>query len=105
MNSDELARKFRALANAHRIEIFTYLGAECFPGMPSTENEMRTTVGDLAARLDIAPSTVSHHLRELREAGLIRMRRRGQNVECWVEPAVLREMSGFFEQWLPSEMH
>jgi ArsR family transcriptional regulator len=35
-------------------------------------------VGDLAARLDIAPSTVSHHLKELARAGIVRRERDGR---------------------------
>jgi ArsR family transcriptional regulator len=46
--------------------------------------------------LGIVPSTVSHHIKELRRAGLIRMERRGQKIECWVDPEVLKELAGFF---------
>jgi DNA-binding transcriptional ArsR family regulator len=42
-------------------------------------------VSDLGKGLEIDPSTVSHHIRELRQAGLIRMERRGKNMLCWVD--------------------
>lgn len=37
-------------------------------------------VGDLAAAVDMSPSSVSHHLRVLRQARLIRYRRAGREV-------------------------
>jgi ArsR family transcriptional regulator len=53
-------------------------------------------VGELAQDLEIVPSTVSHHIKELYRAGLIRMQRKGQNVECWIDPEVLKDLKRFF---------
>lgn len=58
-------------------------------------DEARRYVGELGEELKIAPSTVSHHIKELRQAGIIVVERRGKNIECWVnEEAVeaLREL-------------
>ncbi|MFZ4452616.1 ArsR/SmtB family transcription factor [Salibacterium aidingense] len=88
---------FKALSNPHRLQIFLYLANHCFPGELSTEEEMRTSVGELGEGLGIAPSTVSHHLKELRQAGLIRMERSGKNIECWVEPETLDHLVHFFQ--------
>ena len=57
--------------------------------MAVSEPEARRFVGQLGAELDIAPSTLSHHIKELRQAGLIRMERRGKNIECWVDGEAL----------------
>jgi len=61
---------------------------------------MSRCVGDLAQELDIAPSTVSHHLKELTHAGLIATERCGREIRCWVEPDVLRELGGFFTNFI-----
>ena len=45
----------------------------------------------------MAPSTLSHHLKELRIAGLLRMEKQGKYVDCWVEPDVLIKLSRFFQ--------
>jgi ArsR family transcriptional regulator len=53
-------------------------------------------VGDIGKDLDIVPSTVSHHIKELRQVGLIKTQRRGQNIECWVDSEILEELKYFF---------
>ena len=49
---------------------------------------MRACVGELGDGLELAPSTVSHHLKELRRAG--------QHVECWANPDALERLAEFF---------
>jgi arsenite methyltransferase len=95
--SEELAAQFRALSNPHRLAVFRRLSTCCPPGTACTVDEAtRVCVGDLGADLDIAPSTVSHHLKELAQAGLVRRERRGRTIECWVEPEVLERLATFF---------
>jgi len=96
-----LAEQFQALGNRHRLEIFEYLARNCCIGTTTSDERMVATVGKLASMLTIAPSTVSHHLKELRTAGLIAMDRNGQERECWVEPDVLQRLGGFFSQLIP----
>lgn len=91
------AERFKALSNPHRLALFQRLCSCCAPGtLCNTDEAMRFCVGDLGEGLDIAPSTLSHHLKELHRAGLIMMQRNGKNVECWVEPTTLQELAGFF---------
>ena len=85
-----LAEMFKALGNPHRLAVFLRLASCCPPGaMAVSEPEARRFVGQLGAELDIAPSTLSHHIKELRQAGLIRMERQGKNIECWVDEEAL----------------
>ena len=94
---------FGALSNQHRLAIFLRLEATCLEDCSCTPDAtLSTCVGDLGSELNIAPSTVSHHLKELHRSGLIRMERRGQKVECWVSPDILEALSKFFNS--PSEM-
>ncbi|MFC1865347.1 ArsR/SmtB family transcription factor [Chloroflexota bacterium] len=55
-------------------------------------------VGALGRDLAVSPSTVSHHLKELSNSGLIIMTRRGQNVECRVNLEVLKSLTVFFQE-------
>ncbi len=86
---------FKALANPHRLKIFMRLAECCCAELGCTPGE-GTSVGDLGKGVGVVPSTVSHHLKELRRAGLIQMSRCGKSVMCWVEPQVLDSLSGFF---------
>lgn len=91
------AERFKALSNPHRLALFQRLCNCCVPGTVCSPDEaIRFCVGDLGEGLNIAPSTLSHHLKELHRAGLIMMQRNGKNVECWVEPNTLQELVGFF---------
>src|SRR5436853_2129338 len=63
---EELAARFKALADPARVAIVNRLAAAD-----------EVCVCDLNAALDLAQPTVSHHLRVLREAGLVESSRRG----------------------------
>ncbi len=64
--AEELARRFKALADPTRVAIVNRLagaGEVC--------------VCELVEEFDLSQPTISHHLRILREAGLVEARRRG----------------------------
>lgn len=62
----------------------------------SKDGQICACVGDLSKGLNIGMSTVSHHIKELRRAGLIRVERRGQKVECSVERSAVVELADYF---------
>ena len=95
---DRFSEIFKALSNPNRLKIFLRLVSCCVPGTVwSFEAKGITCVGEVAKDLEIVPSTVSHHIKELRQAGLIKMKRSGQKIECWVDPEALKELEGFFQ--------
>jgi ArsR family transcriptional regulator len=97
-NVEKFSEIFKALSNPNRLKIFLRLVSCCVPGTVwSFEAHESTCVGDVAKDLDIVPSTVSHHIRELRQAGLIKMKRSGQKIECWVDPEALKNLEVFFQ--------
>lgn len=96
-DAERFAACFRALSNPHRLRLFLRLAACLPPGAACADRDMRRCVGEIGHDLGIVPSTVSHHLKELRQAGLVHMERRGQSIECWVEPETLRELIAFFD--------
>jgi ArsR family transcriptional regulator len=94
---ERFAEVFKALSNPNRLKIFQRLASCCKPGTISVIDTCETAcVGELGRELDIVPSTVSHHIKELRQAGLIRTRRRGQRIECWIDPGVVEQLRRFF---------
>lgn len=87
---------FKALGNHHRLAIFHRLTTCCSPGTVCNLEAVSYNVGQLGEGLDIAPSTLSHHLKELHRAGLIEMERQGKQVKCWIDPAILERLADFF---------
>jgi DNA-binding transcriptional ArsR family regulator len=96
INNMPLDGMFKALSNPHRLALFYRLMNCCAPGTKCGVEAERFCVGELGEGLAIAPSTLSHHLKELHRAGLIQMERRGKHVECWLERKVLDQLSDFF---------
>jgi DNA-binding transcriptional ArsR family regulator len=60
-----------ALAQENRLDVFRLL-VQAGPG--------GLAAGDVADRLEIAPATLSFHLAQLRQAGLLSMRRDGRSL-------------------------
>lgn len=99
LNNDNAfyADVFKALSNPHRLAIYQRLLSCCQPGTVCGSDEIESyCVGDLGEGLNIAPSTLSHHIKELHRAGLIQMQRRGQRIDCWVDPQVVESLNYFF---------
>lgn len=67
----QVALRLKALADPARVKIMSYL-------LSSASGE--EIGGDLAKALNLTESTISHHLTQLRRAGLVESDRRGMNV-------------------------
>ena len=95
-NIEEFSEMFKALSNPNRLKIFMRLTGTVTSINPGTGEAGCACVGELGQDLGIVPSTISHHIKELRQAGLIRMERRGQKIECFIDPATLTALKEFF---------
>ena len=93
-NTLMMANKFKALSNPTRLRLFLELTQCCKVGEAC---DVQRCVGELASIVDIAPSTLSHHLKELNQAGLVNMERIGKNRMCSVDVKVLDKLSDYFK--------
>jgi DNA-binding transcriptional ArsR family regulator len=84
---DGLSRVFAALADPTRRAILARLA------------EGEATVNELAAPFSISLQAVSKHLKVLEAAGLITRGRDAQWRPCRLEPAPLREVAAWTEQY------
>jgi ArsR family transcriptional regulator, arsenate/arsenite/antimonite-responsive transcriptional repressor len=80
---DELAARFKALADPTRVAIVNRLaGAD------------EVCVCDLNAAFDLSQPTISHHLKILREAGLVDSTRRGTWAFYRLVPEAIESLRG-----------
>ena len=79
-----LARVFKALGDPVRLRLVSLIGAH---------QGGEACVCELTTAFDLSQPTISHHLRVLREAGIIDGERRGTWVYYWLVPAVLERMA------------
>ncbi|MFD7942752.1 ArsR/SmtB family transcription factor [Streptomyces sp. NPDC059744] len=84
----DLARMFKALSDPVRLRLLSLIAShECG----------EACVCDLTGPFDVSQPTISHHLKVLREAGLVGSERRGTWVYYWVLPAALAQLSSLLQ--------
>jgi ArsR family transcriptional regulator, arsenate/arsenite/antimonite-responsive transcriptional repressor len=84
----DLARGFKALGDPVRLRLLSLIAARAGG---------EVCVCDLTDAFEVTGPTISHHLRVLREAGLIDCERRGSWVYYWIVPAALAAMSALLD--------
>ncbi|APE11122.1 metalloregulator ArsR/SmtB family transcription factor [Rhodococcus pyridinivorans] len=80
----DLARMFKALGDPVRLRMLSLVASHAGG---------EACVCDISGSFDLSQPTISHHLRVLREAGLLECERRGTWVYYWVVPVALRQLS------------
>ena len=80
----DLARMFRALGDPVRLQLLSRVASHAGG---------EACVCDLSVGLDLSQPTISHHLKVLREAGLLECERRGTWVYYRVVPSALAQLS------------
>ena len=79
-----LARMFKALGDPVRLRLLSRVASHAGG---------EACVCDLSVGLDLTQPTISHHLRVLRESGLLQCERRGTWVYYWVVTSALAQLS------------
>jgi ArsR family transcriptional regulator len=106
MSNQELSLIFKALGDLTRLGIFQALrccAEQAGSGVAvDEEGQVRPagslSVGEVCCRIGGSNSTISHHLKELRLAGLIRMEKRGRWIYCSINPQALESIQAFLEE-------
>ena len=80
----DLARMFKALGDPVRLQLLSRVASHAGG---------EACVCDLSVGLDLSQPTISHHLKVLRETGLLRCERRGTWVYYWVVASALAQLS------------
>lgn len=95
MNTTELAKIFKALSHPKRLELYLNIvqqnetnfkaGCGCF-------------VSDMIYSLKLGAPAISHHIKELENAGLILTERRGKYLHVIAQVQTLKDVECFFVQ-------
>ncbi len=97
---ENLSQAFKALGHPHRLALIRRLidQAVTCETPPEEADALGTSCcdfGELADEIGVGKSTVSHHLKVLRQAGLIERERDGRQVRCSVNADRLEELRSF----------
>ncbi len=89
----EATRFLTALGDPVRLQVLHRLG----------EADGRANVGDIAANFRVSRPAISHHLKVLKDAGMVDSEKIGQEVYYWIERDRildgLRELADMAERW------
>ena len=80
------AQRFAALGNALRLDVFRLVIASGDQGIPA---------GQIASELEVPASTLSSHLKNLQQVGLLTSRRDQQKLIYAVNQEVVRELIAY----------
>jgi len=89
---DTLARMFKALGNPNRLKLFMNLLEESKLDLAKGRTHDCFLVKLLGGLGEIGAPTVSHHVKELSDAGLIQTQREGKQLICSVDPDGLEQL-------------
>ncbi len=81
--AESVAKVFKALGDPARLRLLSLI----------TSAAGEVCVCDLTPAFDLSQPTISHHLKVLRDAGLVECQRRGTWVYYWARPESLRYLS------------
>jgi DNA-binding transcriptional ArsR family regulator len=84
---------FKVLADESRLALLLMLNQDCgcAHGCEVGGEQAQRTLADAGRRLGISMPTVSHHLKQLRRAGLITCVRSGRRVQCTIDLEPLQQ--------------
>ncbi len=88
--AQQLAHMFKALGHPVRLQMVDLLSR--FGG--------KVCVCDIESQFDLTQPTISHHLKALREAGVVDYEMRGLWVYYFVRPAQLQQLRALVGEWI-----
>ena len=89
-NEELVVQQLAALAQSTRLNLFRELIKVCDCG-----DDSGLAAGELAKRMQLAPPTLSFHLKELTRAGLVKSKKMGRSIIYSVDHVSIRSLIDF----------
>lgn len=89
----DIAPLFKALGDPVRLRLVSMIASQA-----------EACVCDLTGAFDVSGPTISHHLKVLREAGLVDCERRGTWVYYWLRPEAVRRLGTLLDLGEPARV-
>lgn len=90
MDTQNMAKVFKALSNPNRLELYLQIVKK---QETSYKTECGCFINEITKSLNIGAPTVSHHLKELSNAGLIFTERKGKYLVARVNEEMVNEVN------------
>lgn len=100
MKQSNLAKIFKALSSEQRLKILEIIYSEekkASKDDPSCCYHVKKAFTMMCEKFNISKSTISHHIKELQNAGLIECSKEGQCCLCKVNEQALKEIRNFLK--------
>ena len=90
----QLSRVFKALSNPNRLQIYLEVLSNLQSGIAAPE--AGCGIADLIGKLSVGAPTISHHVKELVDAGLVTVEKNGKFVICHLNEEMQKHLNLFF---------
>lgn len=87
-----MARVMKALSNPNRLELYLEILKKCEASFETADRECM--VSDVMCSFNIGAPTISHHLKELANAGLITTERKGKYLVARINENTIDDVNG-----------
>lgn len=94
----QLANAFKALSNPNRLRIYLEILTHNTKQVESDSDEHGCALSDFMCLLNVGAPTVSHHIKELVNAGLITAEKQGKFMTCYINNDMRDKLKTFLSK-------
>ena len=99
-DTQQLAKAFKALSHPNRLQIYFEIMSRQAHQVEANEKECLLggcNLTEFIHSLNVGAPTISHHIKELVNAGLITVERNGKYMTCFPNESMREQLKAFFE--------
>lgn len=100
-DTQQLAKAFKALSHPNRLQIYFEIMSRRTHQVEAGEKDCvlaGCNLTEFIHSLNVGAPTISHHIKELVNAGLITVERHGKYMTCFPNESMREQLKMFFEQ-------